>query len=276
MDIPHPPALSLSSYRWFRMKSFASFQRQLNMYGFQRITQGIDRGCYFHKLFLKGCINQVYMIRRIPRKGMGPRKPDACLPIPDFSSVQAKESYVPSHQAEASIQSDTRDERADALSYNQRLNRHIGGPLRNEHNNPSTSTNTAPNAVVFPAQVPSLGVGMLSSHSFVTSNSTIEKSLGESVQNSSSSTKNPHTMDTIVSYTVDHFKSVKRQHHQIMNYAPPEHAQHQSQNTSPDVGKLHDYTKWQWQHGKSTRSNNKKGNEREPFSLYSSTRSGRV
>lgn len=29
---------------------FTSFQRQLNLYGFKRITQGLDKDCYYHKL----------------------------------------------------------------------------------------------------------------------------------------------------------------------------------------------------------------------------------
>jgi hypothetical protein len=31
---------------WFRQNKYQSFQRQLNSYGFQRITQGRDKVCY--------------------------------------------------------------------------------------------------------------------------------------------------------------------------------------------------------------------------------------
>ena len=37
-----------------RMKSFASFQRQLNLYDFERVGgTGLDRGAYRHKLFVR-------------------------------------------------------------------------------------------------------------------------------------------------------------------------------------------------------------------------------
>jgi hypothetical protein len=30
--------------KWFRQKKYSSFQRQLNLYGFQRVTHGFDKG----------------------------------------------------------------------------------------------------------------------------------------------------------------------------------------------------------------------------------------
>ena len=38
--------------RYFRMSRFSSFQRQLNLYDFKRITDGRDKGAYYHELFL--------------------------------------------------------------------------------------------------------------------------------------------------------------------------------------------------------------------------------
>lgn len=39
---------------FMRQSKFPSFRRQLNLYGFQRITAGPDRGGYYHELFLRG------------------------------------------------------------------------------------------------------------------------------------------------------------------------------------------------------------------------------
>jgi hypothetical protein len=39
---------------YFRQSKIASFRRQLNIYGFLRITQGPDKGAYYHELFLRG------------------------------------------------------------------------------------------------------------------------------------------------------------------------------------------------------------------------------
>lgn len=38
----------------FRMSRFSSFQRQLNLYEFQRVTDGNEKGSYYHELFIKG------------------------------------------------------------------------------------------------------------------------------------------------------------------------------------------------------------------------------
>lgn len=37
----------------FKQKSLKSFQRQLHLYGFQRVHEGVDKGAYFHEKFLR-------------------------------------------------------------------------------------------------------------------------------------------------------------------------------------------------------------------------------
>jgi hypothetical protein len=40
--------------KYFKQSRLSSFQRQLNLYGFTRISSGTDTGGYYHELFLKG------------------------------------------------------------------------------------------------------------------------------------------------------------------------------------------------------------------------------
>lgn len=47
----------------------ASFQRQLNLYGFQRITHGIDRRAYYHERFLRGKEFLAHGVNRTKVKG---------------------------------------------------------------------------------------------------------------------------------------------------------------------------------------------------------------
>jgi hypothetical protein len=53
-----------------------SFQRQLNLYGFRRITDGRDKGGYFHDFFLKG---QRKLCNNIKRKKTNVQTPPNCF-----------------------------------------------------------------------------------------------------------------------------------------------------------------------------------------------------
>jgi len=58
---------------YFKLSKLASFQRQLNLYGFQRLTRGPDRGGYYHELFLREKVFLSHNIQRIKVKGTGVR-----------------------------------------------------------------------------------------------------------------------------------------------------------------------------------------------------------
>lgn len=80
--------------RYFRQTRVQSFQRQLNLYGFKRITRGPDTGGYYHEKFLRGrpglCVNmQRTRIKGSPKKAEDPdSEPDFySLPqLPDWGS----------------------------------------------------------------------------------------------------------------------------------------------------------------------------------------------
>jgi hypothetical protein len=55
---------------YFRHSKLTSFQRQLNLYGFRRITKGEDQGSYYHAKFQRGRPNTVAEIRRLQGKAM--------------------------------------------------------------------------------------------------------------------------------------------------------------------------------------------------------------
>jgi len=56
--------------KYFRMSRFSSFQRQLNLYDFQRITDGSDKGAYFHQLFIANRPILSTMMKRNKIKGV--------------------------------------------------------------------------------------------------------------------------------------------------------------------------------------------------------------
>jgi hypothetical protein len=69
----HRPKLFASDVlpRFFRQTKFLSFTRQLNLWGFKRITRGMDAGAYYHELFLRGRPYMAMRMRRQKIKGTG-------------------------------------------------------------------------------------------------------------------------------------------------------------------------------------------------------------
>ena len=57
--------------RYLKLTQLRSFYRQLNLYGYTRITSGVDAGGYYHENFLRGCPSSVYDMRRQKVKGKG-------------------------------------------------------------------------------------------------------------------------------------------------------------------------------------------------------------
>lgn len=81
---------------WFRQSKWASFQRQLNMYGFKRISSGPDKGGYYHDMFLQTAPQMAQRIVRQKLKGTGPRRPAQPDSEPNFYSMALpipEESY---------------------------------------------------------------------------------------------------------------------------------------------------------------------------------------
>jgi hypothetical protein len=58
---------------YFKLSKMSSFQRQLNLYGFQRLTRGRDKNGYYHEYFFRGKPALSHKIQRTKVKGTGVR-----------------------------------------------------------------------------------------------------------------------------------------------------------------------------------------------------------
>lgn len=72
---------------YFRQSKLTSFQRQLNLYGFIRITRGYDAGAYYHPFFLRGKPHIVKLMVRTRIKGTGLKPTSNPDQEPDFYSM---------------------------------------------------------------------------------------------------------------------------------------------------------------------------------------------
>lgn len=73
--------------RYFRQTKFTSFQRQLNLYGFIRISHGRDRGGYYNELFLRQREFLCKNMARIKVKGTGYKAASSPEGEPNFYAM---------------------------------------------------------------------------------------------------------------------------------------------------------------------------------------------
>lgn len=78
---------TLIMHKYFRQTKLTSFQRQLNLYGFRRITQGADAGAYYHELFLRGRPQLCMRMVRQKVKGTGHKQPTDVGSEPNFYAM---------------------------------------------------------------------------------------------------------------------------------------------------------------------------------------------
>ena len=52
---------------YFRHDKYSSFLRQLNLYGFRKVAKGPDVGAYAHPNFMRGRLDQLPEVRRLPQ-----------------------------------------------------------------------------------------------------------------------------------------------------------------------------------------------------------------
>jgi hypothetical protein len=73
--------------KYFNQSKLTSFQRQLNLYGFRRLTTGSDRGGYYHEMFLKHKLFLCRSMTRIRIKGTGIKGKASPETEPNFYSM---------------------------------------------------------------------------------------------------------------------------------------------------------------------------------------------
>jgi hypothetical protein len=88
---------------YFNQTKYKSFQRQLHIYGFHRITKGMDKGAYCHNLFIQNKkAMSMRMVREKTKRKTGKQnhsQKDAATEVPDFykTMINKKEDHSPSN-----------------------------------------------------------------------------------------------------------------------------------------------------------------------------------
>lgn len=76
--------------KYFRQTKYKSFQRQLNMWGFERLLSGPSKGGYLHQHFIRGQPALCRYMKRLKIKGTGNKKPVPSPFKPSSASPKAK------------------------------------------------------------------------------------------------------------------------------------------------------------------------------------------
>ena len=96
---------------FFRQTKLTSYQRQLNLYGFSRLTRGIDVGGYYHELFLRGKVFLCHGMVRTKIKGTGHKPANSPETEPNFYRM----SSLPNYSHSCNNKDDSEDE--DVISH---------------------------------------------------------------------------------------------------------------------------------------------------------------
>jgi HSF-type DNA-binding len=105
--------------KYFHQSKLTSFQRQLNLYGFQRLTRdGPDAGGYYHELFLRGKQFLCKNMTRTKVKGTGFKAASSPNSEPDFWRMPPVNAVTPYHSSDD-------DEDSETSGYTSSSNSHI-------------------------------------------------------------------------------------------------------------------------------------------------------
>ena len=100
--------------KYFKQSKMTSFQRQLNLYGFQRLTRGHDAGGYYHELFLRGKTFLCKQMTRTKVKGTGFKAASSPEQEPDFWQMAPVNPVTPSHSSDEDDSSTHSDESTES------------------------------------------------------------------------------------------------------------------------------------------------------------------
>jgi hypothetical protein len=84
VHLPEVFARTVMPRYFLKQTKYKSFLRQLHLYGFQRIGKGMDRGAYFHSMFIR---NEKSMSLRMARQKVKRKNSSAAGNQPDFYSL---------------------------------------------------------------------------------------------------------------------------------------------------------------------------------------------
>mmetsp|Transcript_26552 Transcript_26552/g.72965 ORF Transcript_26552/g.72965 Transcript_26552/m.72965 type:complete len:409 (+) Transcript_26552:319-1545(+) len=119
--------------KYYKLTKLSSFQRQLNLYGFQRLTLGRDRGSYYHELFLRKKTFLARNMQRVQVKGTGVRARSNPDQEPNFWTMKWCES-----QANAVSSDDDSDASGVRFTTTRRMS--MNNPmLQEQRSSPATS-----------------------------------------------------------------------------------------------------------------------------------------